>query len=166
MRVVEWVGERTLADPHAKDAEGGRYRLYTRLSDKLVCVPDAAFLLEKDGHRKVFLLEQDRDTTKSAERVAAQKAGGLAALVDRRLHIGRYFPAATVEKPTVLFVTPTRKRATALRKAFGSKPNCGIYKFASLEDLSAETLLTSAVWHPCVGDPAPLIKGEKGGEHA
>ena len=67
---------------------GAKYRLYTLLreSPKLVCVPDAAFLLDAHGHRKVFYLEQDRDTTKSAERVAAQKCGGYAGLEEVNGH--------------------------------------------------------------------------------
>jgi len=39
-----------------------RYRIYMLLREqpRLVCAPDAAFLLSVAGHRKVFYLEQDR----------------------------------------------------------------------------------------------------------
>jgi hypothetical protein len=32
-----------------------------------VCIPDAAFLLDKDGFRKAFYVELDRDTTMNAD---------------------------------------------------------------------------------------------------
>ena len=63
--VSTWYGERSVLDAHAKEPEK-HYRLYELVSDpvapRVVCVPDAAFLLAKDGHRKIFYLEQDRDT--------------------------------------------------------------------------------------------------------
>src|SRR5439155_18835789 len=114
--VSGWISEWSLADSREKEPEK-RYRLYTRLGQKLVCAPDAAFLLEKDGFRKVFYVEQDRDTTKSADRVAAQKCHGYAGLFEKRLHVGRHFPTVNVEKFTVLFVTPTPKRRDALAGA-------------------------------------------------
>lgn len=162
-RLVEWIGERTIADRTAADARSGRFRLIVYLSEKLICKPDAAFLLEVETegfHRKVFFLEQDRDTTKNAERVAAQKSGGYTALVEKRMHIVRHFPTATVEKPTVLFVAPSPKRREALRKAFAKKPTNWLYRFAAIEDLTPATMLTSPIWHQCVGDPVPMIKTE------
>ena len=87
--VVQWHGERSLLDPKASDPEK-KFQLYECVSDvgkpRVVCVPDAGFLLDRGGHRKVFLLEQDRDTTKSAERVAASKCGGYAGLYAKQLH--------------------------------------------------------------------------------
>src|SRR5207237_793739 len=85
--VDEWLGEWSVANPSAVAPEK-RFRLYTLLREtpRLVCAPDAAFLLAKGGFRKVFYLEQDRDTTKSAERVAVSKCQGYAELAERSLH--------------------------------------------------------------------------------
>ena len=155
--VDDWMSEWTIVNPEEKEPEK-RFRLFTRLGQKLVCAPDAAFLLEKDGFRKAFYIEQDRDTTKSADRVAAQKCHGYAGLFEKRAHIGRHFPTTNVEKFAVLFVTPSANRRDALKKAFASKPAPWLYKFTSQTELTAETFLTSPIWHPCEGDPAPLFK--------
>lgn len=160
--VVDWMSEWSVANPDEKEPEN-RYRLYTRLGPKLVCAPDAAFLLGKEGFRKAFYLEQDRDTTKSADRVAAQKCHGYAGLFERRMHIARHFPIANVEKFTVLVIAPTVKRRDALMRAFASKPAAWFYKFAVQADLTPETFLTQPVWYPCQGEPAALVK-QGGGE--
>lgn len=154
--VADWLSEWSIANPDEKEPDK-RYRLYTKLGPKLVCAPDAAFLLEKDGFRKAFYLEQDRDTTKSAERVAAQKCHGYAGLFERRLHIDRHFPTVNVERFTVLFVVPSVKRREALRKAFATKPAAWLYKFAAQTELMPETFLTGAIWYPCAGEPGPLL---------
>src|SRR5207302_1151744 len=75
--VAEWLSEWSIAKPDEKEPEK-RYKLYCKLGQKLVCAPDAGFLLEKEGFRKVFYVEQHRDTTKNADRVAAQKCHGYA----------------------------------------------------------------------------------------
>ncbi len=145
VEVAEWLGERSLKDPREKDP-AKRYRLYHRFHEKLCCVPDAGFLLRKGEFRKVYYLEQDRDTTKSAERVASQKAGGFAALAEQQIHLTKHFPAATWKNFNVLCVTPTPRRRDALRKAVSKQPLGMMWKFASLTDLKPETFLTGPVW--------------------
>jgi hypothetical protein len=156
VNVVDWISEWSIANPDETEPEK-KYRLYTRLGQKLVCAPDAAFLLEKDGFRKAFYVEQDRDTTKSADRVAAQKCHGYAGLFERRMNISRHFPTANVEKFSVLFVAPSRRRRDALCGAFRSKPAPWLYKFASQTELSPETFLTAPIWHRCECEPGTLI---------
>jgi hypothetical protein len=155
--VIDWISEWSIANPDEKEPEK-RYKLYTKLGQKLVCAPDAAFLLEKDGFRKAFYVEQDRDTTKNADRVAAQKCHGYAGLFEKRLHIDRHFPTVNVEKFTVLFVTPSPKRRDALRTAFNSKPAAWLYRFVSQTELTPESFLTEPIWHLCAGLPAALLK--------
>ncbi len=157
--VVDWISEWSIANPDESEPEK-KYKLYTKLGQKLVCAPDAAFLLDKEGFRKAFYIEQDRDTTKNADRVAAQKCHGYAGLFEKRLHIGRHFPTTNVEKFTVLFVAPTLKRRDSLRAAFRSKPASWLYKFASLTELAPESFLTAPIWHPCDGDPGAIINNE------
>ena len=65
LNVDDWMSEWDTLNPDEKEPEK-KYRLYTKLGVKLVCAPDAAFLLAKDGFRKAFYVEQDRDTTKCA----------------------------------------------------------------------------------------------------
>jgi hypothetical protein len=157
VNVDDWISEWSIANPEEKEPEK-RFRLFTRLGQKLVCAPDAAFLLEKEGFRKAYYLEQDRDRTKSSDRVAAQKCHGYAGLFEKRLHVSRHFPTVNVEKFTVLFVAPTANRRDALKRSFSTKPAAWLYRFAAHCDLTPETFLTAPVWHPCAGDPAPLIK--------
>jgi len=154
--VVEWYGEWSVVNADERLPEK-RYRLYTRFNDKLVCVPDAAFLVEKSGHRKVFYLEQDRDTTKNADRVAAQKHAGYAKLAELKGHL-RHFPAATLGDFTVLMIAPTVRRRDALRKAFAEKMGAALWKFASQTDLSAVNFLTGNVWQSCEGEVTPLLR--------
>jgi Replication-relaxation len=154
--VAEWLGEWSVANPDEKLPEK-RFRLYTRLSDHLVCVPDAAFLLEHKAHRKTFYLEQDRDTTKSAERVARHKCGGYEGLFERRGEL-RHFPSATVEGFSVLMIAPTARRRDALRKAISEKPCGRLWKFAAEGDVTPESFLTKPIWYPGVGEPHSLIK--------
>jgi predicted ArsR family transcriptional regulator len=154
--IVEWIGEYDLADADQTLPER-RYRLYSRLTDKLVCVPDAAFLLERNDQRRVFYLEQDRDTTKAAQQFAARKCNGYAGLLEQRGH-GRHFQGMGGEEFRVLVVAPSVNRRDALRKAVAQKPASWLWRFASLTDLTADTMLTGCVWFKCVGDePGTLL---------
>lgn len=160
LSVVDWYNESSVVNPDERLPEK-RFRLYTRLTDRIVCVPDAAFLLEKSGHRKVFYLEQDRDTTKNAERVAAQKHSGYALLAERagqRIH----FPTVTVPGFTVLMVAPTTRRRDGLRTAFGKYDGASLWKFASQTDFTPESILLAPVWHACDGTISALIKSDGG----
>ena len=145
----------------AKEPER-HFRLFEVVSDpgapRVVCVPDAAFLLEKDGHCKVFYLEQDRDTTKSAERVAAAKCGGFSGLFAKQLH-RKAFPETNVDKFMVLMLAPTPRRRDALLAAVAKRPGADLWRFASLTDLKPETFLAGPIWYPCEGEPKPLVKG-------
>jgi hypothetical protein len=157
--VLAWYGERALLDPKATEPEK-KYKLYEVVSEtpRVVCVPDAAFLLEKAGHRKAFYLEQDRDTTKGADRVAASKCGGYAGLAAGRLHL-RHFPGANADGLTVLMLAPTERRRDALRAAVAKKPGAELWRFAALPQVTPQTFLSDPVWYPCAGDPKPLVKG-------
>ncbi len=161
--VAEWINEWAIVNPDESVPER-RFRLFTLLSEdpRLICAPDGAFLLEKDGHRKVFYLEQDRDTTKPAARVAARKHAGYAALFERQLH-RRHFPTATVEKFCVLMLAPTPKRRDALVTAMRGKPGESLWKFASLTELTSEGFLTAPVFHASTGAPTSLLRPAQGG---
>lgn len=158
--VSQWFGEWDIVNPEEREPQK-RFCLYTLLreSPKLVCVPDAAFLVDTKGNRKVFYLEQDRDTTKSAERVASHKCGGYAELANQGGH-RRHFPAVNMENFSVLMIAPSERRRDALRKAVMQRSGAKLWKFASLTDLTAETMLVGNVWHSCDGSTGPLLKLE------
>jgi hypothetical protein len=152
-----WLNE---WDPCNKDesAPEKRYRLYTliRESPRLVCAPDAAFLLTVNGHSKVFYLEQDRNTS-GVRQIASSKTQGYAIMAQTQMH-RRHYPTATVNSFSVLMVAPTSRRRDALRKAIHGKPGSDLWRFAAVPHLTSESFLHSPIFYPCVGDPLPLVK--------
>lgn len=157
VRMEGWVNEWDTVNPDETQPER-RYRLYTllRQNPRLVCVPDAAFLLGVGEHRKTFYLEQDRATT-GVRQLAARKTPGYAELFKRNGH-KRHFPQATVSGFTVLLIAPTHRRRDSLRKAIKDKPGADLWKFAAQPDLTPESFLHDPVFFPCEGDPVPLVK--------
>lgn len=160
--LVDWLSEWDVANKD-ESAPERRYRIYTLINEspRLVCAPDAAFLLRARGHAKVFYLEQDRNTSGVAQ-IAASKTPGYAAMVERGLH-RRHFPQTTLDAFSVLMVCPGERRREALRKAIRGKPGASLWRFAAVQDLAAERFLFEPVFHPCEGEPAPLIKPAEAG---
>lgn len=152
-----WLNEFDVVNPQ-ETAPERRYRLYTLLkeSPRLICVPDAAFLLEFGQFRKVFYLEQDRATT-GVRQLAARKTPGYAELARRGWHV-RHFPQATIDSFTVLLITPTARRRDALRKALAEKSGANLWKFAAQPDVTPDAFLFQPIFYPCVGDPVPLVR--------
>jgi hypothetical protein len=157
VQLAEWLNEWDVANKD-EPAPEKRFRIYTLIQDKprLVCAPDAAFLLSMGGHRKVFYLEQDRNTS-GVSQIAASKAPGYAAMTERTMH-RRHFPQTTLDAFSVLMVAPSERRRDALVKAMRGKPGAALWRFATVADLTADKALFSPVWFPCDGEPLPLIK--------
>jgi Replication-relaxation len=156
--IEDWYGEWSIANPNEELPEK-RYRLYTLVNadkPRVVCVPDAAFLVGKAGFRKVMYVEMDRDTTREASRVIAQKAPGYAGLAKMAGHL-RHFPTANVEKFSVLMITPTDRRRDSLLKAVQEKEGAALWFFASLSDLTPETLLFAPVFRNHQGESKSLV---------
>lgn len=100
-----WYGEWDEVNPLAT-APQERFRIFTLITEKprLVCAPDAAFVLQVDGvHSKLFFLELDRGTS-SLQQIVRSKFPGFAALAERRLH--RRLFETTAEQFTVLHICP------------------------------------------------------------
>lgn len=135
-----------------------RFRLYLLIHEtpRLVCAPDAAFLLEMDGHRKAFYLEQDRNTS-GTRQIAASKTKGYSVMAEQALH-RKHFPDETIGVFNVLMIAPDERRRDALRKAIRDKPGAELWKFACIGDVLPETLFHEPVFFPCIGDPKPLLK--------
>jgi len=153
--IDQWYNEDEVINPDVEHARE-RKRLRTEFSEspKVVCLPDAAFLIDYHGHRIAVYLEQDRDTF-FHKRVAARKNRGYEALLASRRH-REHFPNTTVDYFYVLFVAPTRRRADNLCSAF-AKLNEGndaalIYRFASLDEINETNLLFEPVLTRCHDD--------------
>jgi hypothetical protein len=158
-KIAEWVNEYDVVNKDESQPER-RFRLYTLLRDspRLVCAPDAAMLLTCRGHAKTFYFELDRATT-GAHQVAGSKTQGYAVFAELGF-ARRHYPQATVEGFTILCVAPNARRRDALRNAISDKPGAKLWRFASVEELSPETVLRKPIWYPCTGEKAALIKGE------
>lgn len=157
VRLLGWINEYDTVNV-TESAPEKRFRLYTLLreSPRLVCAPDAAFLLSVDGHAKVFYLEQDRNTS-GVRRVAAAKCQGYAVLADCALH-RRHFPEATVPSFTVLCIAPNERRREALRKALADKPGAALWRFVSATDFTPQRLLQDSIYHRVDGEPLPMVR--------
>lgn len=162
VRCLAWLNEWDTADESAPVPEK-KFTLYTLIQDRprLVCAPDAGFLLHVDGHAKVFYLEQDRSTS-GVFQVAASKTAGYAAMAEQRLH-RRHFPQATIDPFSVLMVAPNERRRDALCKAIAEKPGSPLWRFAAAPDLMPERFLSQPVWRKCDGTFGPLVKPKESG---
>jgi hypothetical protein len=153
-----WLNEWDVCNKD-ESAPEKRFRLYTliRESPRLVCAPDAAFLLTVRGHSKVFYLEQDRNTS-GVFQIASSKTPGYAAMAEQQLH-RRHFPESTLDDFSVLMVAPTPKRRDALRKAIRDKGAAKLWRFAAAGEVQPDKFLHEPIWCPVDGEPTPLIKG-------
>lgn len=159
--VDAWVNEWDVVNKDESDPQR-RFRLYTLLNEnpRLICAPDAAFLLSTRGFSKVFYVEQDRGTT-GARQVAARKIKGYAELHARGLH-RNHFPETNVNSFTVLCVANNTRRRDALRSAFFRMDGAELWKFTAATELTSERFLHEAIVYPATGDPMPLVKPESG----
>jgi hypothetical protein len=171
--VRPWLAEWDVANPEEAEPEK-RFRLYTLFpgEKRKVCNPDSGFVLRVGPHAKAYLVELDRHTT-SLTAICASKNPGYMELARVRGH-QRIFPG-TADAFTVLSVSLTPGRRDLLRKTMRTwlkaqaekhKGAVGeqflgavkLWKFAALSELTAETALYGAIWHPCEGEPSPLVK--------
>lgn len=157
VQIEDWINEWDICNKDETVPEK-RYRLYTllRQNPKLICAPDAAFLLTLGGHKKIYYLEQDRHTS-GVVQVASSKTKGYAVMAELQLH-RRHFPQATVEGFTVITIAPSPKRRDALRQAVKDKPGANLWRFASATDLTPESFLFEPVFYPCEGEAVRLVR--------
>lgn len=158
VQIEDWINEWDVVNK-AESAPEKRFRLYTMLREnpRLVCAPDAAFLMCAQGHKKAFYLEQDRATS-GVTQIAASKTPGYAMMAEVQAH-RRHFPATTLSSFTVLMVAPNAKRRDSLRRAVQGKAGAQLWRFVAAEDLQADLLLYEPVTYPADGDePKALLR--------
>lgn len=152
-----WLGEWDVANPDEKAPEK-RFRLFTLLKEKphrLVCNPDAAFLLCVRTFAKVYYLEVDRETS-GIQQIAASKTPGFAEMAKVKGHVKHF--ASNMDTFGVLSISPTPGRRDLLRKAIAGKDGFELWKFCAWTEFTPEKALFEAIWYPCNGEPAPLIR--------
>ena len=129
--------------------------------DSVICLPDAAFVLEYKSVRAVFYLEQDRDTY-FHDRVAARKSPGYQRMWEQRGHLSQ-FPDSSLEFFFVLFVAPNQKRRDQLKRAFAKKnANHDVHKafrFLAFNQVTPENFLFDPLLTRCEDNSLlPLVK--------
>lgn len=157
-----WLNEYDIVNKAEQQPEK-RYCLYTliRENPRLVCAPDAGFVLSAGGHSRVYYVEQDRATS-GVQQLASGKTKGYAAMFENGLH-KRHFSAATLPAFRVLLITTGKKRRDNIRAAIKTKPGANLWWFASTDDLTPETILTDPVWFVCADDePHSIIRPVEG----
>ena len=82
-----------------------RFRFYSILSEspKIICMPDAGFLLHRGNDRVPYYVEYE--TGFNGFKEAAKKAIGYRELAAKRRHMA-HFPEATTEQFLVLMICP------------------------------------------------------------
>ena len=57
-------------------------------------------------------------------------------------------------------IAPSARRRDNLRKAIAEKPGAALWRFATVGDVTPESVLHSPIWFSCNKDePGPLVKG-------
>lgn len=136
-----------------------KFQLYTQIRKhpRLVCCPDAAFLLQAGAFRKAQYIELECGTN-APQKAAAEKTPGYAALAAQQLH-RKHFPGA-LSSFNVLLFAPNPDWRDALRKAISKKEGATLWRVASLTDVKPETFLFAPIFYPAgEGEPKPLVKG-------
>lgn len=157
-----WINEFEIANPQEPDRDQ-HFSLFSKLRDEpaVVCAPDAAFQLSFQGHRGVFYVEQDRDTS-GHQQVARYRHKGYAELLRQRGH-RRHFPTTTRNSFNVLLICPSEKRRDALRRAFRDKEESGLWLFASMSDLTVDSFLSAPIFYRSDDqNPRPLVRVDAG----
>lgn len=155
VKLSDMAFEHEVADPRADDP-ARRYRLYTRISDspKVVCVPDAGFVLEVDGRQRAFFLEYETGSD-NPSRVCALKHKGYAGLHATKKYLDIY---PGVQDFRVLVLCPYVSWRDALRKELKGKPGQALWLLVATPEFSAQTCLHAPiVYKTDCEDPRLLV---------
>ena len=126
-----------------------------RQEPAIVCQPDAAFLIECNGHRKAFYVEVDRGTD-SIRRIVRKKPTGYAEMEKQCRHL-KHFPTSTLDSFSVLFITTTEHRRDELIRRMPDKVGAGLWRTAWQGELNSEQLFLGPVWRNGEDGPVSLI---------
>lgn len=155
VELLAWYSEwQTIFDDSGRE----QFYLHTvlRRTPPLSCSPDAAFLLEVQGFRKVFYLEQDRNTS-GVRSIAASKTPGYTELHNCQQH-KRHFPESNVDTFTVLMVTTHETRRNRLAEAIDEKPGAALWRFVVHDDITPDNFPHEPVFLNCKGERKSLVK--------
>lgn len=158
VKLVQWINEwQEVADA---DGNPQGFVLHTQFREHphpLSCSPDAAFLLEVGGHKRVHLVEIDRGTT-GAKRVAASKMPGFCELLRVQGH-RRLFPQSTFEDFAVLIIAPNANRRDILRRCIAehNDQHPDLWLFIDVSDFTPESALFGQIAYDSDGEAGSLV---------
>jgi hypothetical protein len=156
IEILEWRNE--YDDGIDKDQRDPR-RLYTVMSScrKIVCAPDAGFVLSQKDKTSLFYVEVERRATTSSRQILFRKAPGYAELARRKLY-RKHFPKAVVDRFTVLLIAPSAQKRTTILQTFErlapATYRSDLWAFTSAADVASESILESPIFFRC-DDPHP-----------
>ena len=154
---VDWVNE--WAPIPDADGNPNGYVLHTQFRENppLSCSPDAAFLLEVAGHRRVYYVEVDRGTS-GPTRVAASKVGGYSELLLTQGH-RRHYPATTCDDFTVLLITIDGNHRDRIQRevAKHTQHNPELWLFTHRDEFTKDSALLGTIYKDHDGQLGPLL---------
>ncbi|GEM_PF-3377985 len=136
-----------------------RCKLFTEIetaSKKVVCAPDFGFEIEAGTQRRGYLCELETGSDGSPARIAARKSPGIAALAATQKW-KEIFPQAT--SFAALMFVPHAGWRNALRKAMQDKPGAELWRFAAVNELTADNFFSSPVFYTVNEGPRSFVGG-------
>lgn len=157
--LVQWITEWETINKDA--AKPNQFCLHTQLTDNppLSCSPDAGFLIEFNGRRKVYYLEQDRGTS-SPRQIAARKSKGFDQLKKLKGH-QKHFPESSFDDFRVLLVTTNKYRAEKSVEEMKNKPGKELWLMMNQSNITTTNFFTGEIAIDQDGEIGPLIRTAK-----
>lgn len=136
-----------------------KYKLFTKVTDKVSCVPDAAseivVQIGSQTFHRAYYWEKEMGTN-PPKRAAAMKAPGFFGLNQSKL-FKRHFPDA--QDMRVVAVTPNPGWRDSMRKAMKDKPGADLWLFTAVTDITPATFLHAPIFFTTKDDqPRPFVK--------
>lgn len=154
--LVKWITEWETINKDA--AKPSHFCLHTQLTENppLSCSPDAGFLIEFKGQRKVYYLENDCGTS-SPRQIAARKSKGYDQLCKLKGH-QKHFPDTTFDDFRVLLVTTNDYRAEKTVEEMKTKPGKELWLMMNRSNLTRTNFFTGDLAIDHDGKIGPLIR--------
>jgi hypothetical protein len=158
----KWIGEYDVVNDEESDSKN-HYRLFTvvQKDPRIICSPDAALMLNRDGRQTVHYLELERGGT-GAKQLVDRKAVGYRQLAEQEM-FKKHFPETSADGFHVLLLIPKSKLRDTIRRAFREADQAeyrsDLWRFASLDEIGPETFLDGDVFYTCDDQPpSPLVR--------
>lgn len=152
-----WFNEEEIVNWSEADSNKHR-KLFTVVKNRprIVCAPDAGFLIEYEGKTRICYVELERGTS-GARHVAKKKANGFDLLQKRQLH-KQHFPEVDDDCFDVLCVAQNRVHRDQLKNAFKDSPGKQLWLFVDKNQLTPDAFFFKPIWHNVfASEPVALI---------